>query len=148
MYEADASGKPMGESIVDEKLINASDVNDGRFSVTLNIPGSKLDASKKYVAVAATVSAEAGMHAETPLTVKPADQKPDVKPTPNTPLYKDVNQNTAFYAEIQWLGSQNITTGYPMVRSVLVRMLSVLRWLRISTVWLVLPRLLCRGVSV
>ena len=98
---------------MDEKLINASDINDGRFSVTLNIPGSKLDASKKYVAVAATVSAEAGMHAETPLTVKPADQKPDVKPIPNTPLYKDVNQDTAFYAEIQWLGSQNITTGYP-----------------------------------
>ena len=113
VYEADASGKPTGESIVDEKLINASDINDGRFSVTLNIPGSKLDASKKYVAVAATVSAEAGMHAETPLTVKPADQKPDVKPIPNTPLYKDVNQDTAFYAEIQWLGSQNITTGYP-----------------------------------
>ena len=44
VYEADASGKPTGESIVDEKLINASDVNDGRFSVTLNIPGSKLDA--------------------------------------------------------------------------------------------------------
>ena len=35
VYEADASGKPTGESIVDEKLINAFDINSASSSAPI-----------------------------------------------------------------------------------------------------------------
>lgn len=113
VYEVDSEGNPVGEQIGAEQVVAAADVKDGSFTATLSVPGSSLNASKKYAAVAASVATQHALRASVQLTVKAPDHKiaPE-KPVPSAPMFKDVSENSAFYREIQWLGGQGITTGW------------------------------------
>ena len=72
VYEADEQGQPTGNPVGNEALVHANDLHDGGFAASVTVPGSLLDASKKYVVAAKAENEGVKLVALSPVTVKPA----------------------------------------------------------------------------
>ena len=79
VYEADEQGQPTGSPVGNEALVHANDLHDGGFAASVTVPGSLLDASKKYVVAAKAENEGVKLVALSPVTVKPAQPVADPK---------------------------------------------------------------------
>ena len=79
VYEADEQGQPTGNPVGNEALVHANDLHDGGFAASVTVPGSLLDASKKYVVAAKAENEGVKLVALSPVTVKPAQPVADPK---------------------------------------------------------------------
>ena len=79
VYEADEQGQPTGSLVGNEALVHANDLHDGGFAASVTVPGSLLDASKKYVVAAKAENEGVKLVALSPVTVKPAQPVADPK---------------------------------------------------------------------
>ena len=79
VYEADEQGQPTGNPVGNEALVHANDLHDGGFAASVTVPGSLLDASKKYVVAAKAETEGVKLVALSPVTVKPAQPVADPK---------------------------------------------------------------------
>ena len=79
VYEADEQGQPTGNPVGNEALVHANDLHDGGFAASVTVPGSLLDASKKYVVAAKAENEGVKLVALSPVAVKPAQPVADPK---------------------------------------------------------------------
>jgi len=79
VYEADEQGQPTGSPVGNEALVHANDLHDGGFAASVTVPGSLLDASKKYVVAAKAENEGVKLVALSPVAVKPAQPVADPK---------------------------------------------------------------------
>ena len=79
VYEADEQGQPTGNPVGNEALVHAKDLHDGGFAASVTVPGSLLDASKKYVVAAKAENEGVKLVALSPVAVKPAQPVADPK---------------------------------------------------------------------
>ena len=79
VYEADEQGQPTGNPVGNEAVVHANDLHDGGFAASVTVPGSLLDASKKYVVAAKAENEGVKLVALSPVTVKPAQPVADPK---------------------------------------------------------------------
>ena len=79
VYEADEQGQPTGNPVGNEALVHANDLHDGGFAASVTVPGSLLDASKKYVVAAKAENEGVKLAALSPVAVKPAQPVADPK---------------------------------------------------------------------
>ena len=79
VYEADEQGQPTGNPVGNEALVHANDLHDGGFAASVTVPGSLLDASKKYVVAAKAENEGVKLVALSPMAVKPAQPVADPK---------------------------------------------------------------------
>ena len=79
VYEADEQGQPTGNPVGNEAVVHANDLHDGGFTASVTVPGSLLDASKKYVVAAKAENEGVKLVALSPVTVKPAQPVADPK---------------------------------------------------------------------
>ena len=79
VYEADEQGQPTGNPVGNEALVHANDLHDGGFVASVTVPGSLLDASKKYVVAAKAENEGVKLVALSPVTAKPAQPVADPK---------------------------------------------------------------------
>ena len=79
VYEADEQGQPTGNPVGNEALVHANDLHDGGFAASVTVPGSLLDASKKYVVAAKAENEGVKLVALSSVTVKPAQPVADPK---------------------------------------------------------------------
>ena len=79
VYEADEQGQPTGNPVGNEALVHANDLHDGGFAASVTVPGSLLDASKKYVVAAKAEYEGVKLVALSPVAVKPAQPVADPK---------------------------------------------------------------------
>ena len=79
VYEADEQGQPTGNPVGNEALVHANDLHDEGFAASVTVPGSLLDASKKYVVAAKAENEGVKLVALSPVTVKPAQPVADPK---------------------------------------------------------------------
>ena len=79
VYEADEQGQPTGNPVGNEAVVHANDLHDGGFAASVTVPGSLLDASKKYVVAAKAENEGVKLVALSPVAVKPAQPVADPK---------------------------------------------------------------------